>query len=212
MDSTILDLLDAHDILRPGHIDEQTLKDFLNSVKTFQCLANCSNKQLQSLSSYVNNCLNGQSQKDKYYGLSVLDLMLQQCPPHNLGMNLGSYINSIVNQVFKCPRTEPIILNRSCQVMAKILDLAPSFPEISRQLSSLATTLVTCMIDFIDKSRICKIGILHCLCALMSNYPGACGSVSSNIKALEIAIVKNMTKNDPLITKQVNSLHIQKKF
>ena len=101
MDSSVMELLDAHDILRPGHINEQILKDFLFTLRDFQSLSTCDQKKLQVFSSSVNNCLNSQSHKDKYYGLCALEVLLQQCPSEFLQQNIGSYINSVVNQVFK---------------------------------------------------------------------------------------------------------------
>ena len=116
-----MELIDAHDLLRPGRTNEQTLKEFLNSLKEFHCLASCSSKQLQTFSSSVNNCINSQSQKDKYHGLCALDLLLQQCSPEYIEQNIGSYINSVTNQVFKCQQMEPQTIIRACQVMSKII-------------------------------------------------------------------------------------------
>ena len=203
MNSTIMELIDAHDLLRPGRTNEQTLKEFLKSLKEFHCLANCSPKQLQFFSSSVNNCLNSQSQKDKYHGLCALDLLLQQCSPEYIEQNIGSYINSVTNQVFKCQQMESQTLIRACQVMAKIIDYGPTFPEISRQISSLATTLITCMSDISIVNKDCVVGVLHCMSALMSNYPGACGAAPSNTKAIEVMLVRNMTTNDVILAKQV---------
>ena len=205
MNSTIMELIDAHDILRPGRTNEKTLKHFLNSLKEFHCLANCNTKQLQTFSSSVNNCLNSQSQKDKYHGLCALNLLLKQCSHDYIEQNIASYINSVTNQVFKCQQMEPQTLIRGCQVMAKIIDCAPTFPEVSRQLSSLATTLITCMSDKSIQNPDCAVGVLHCMSALMSNYPGACGAATSNIKTIEAMLVRNMTKDDVILTKQVIS-------
>ena len=96
-----MDLVDAHDILRPGHTNDQTVKDFLNSIQSFQCLTNCEPKQLQQFSSGINNCLNSPSQQDKYNALCALGVLVEQCSPEYFSQNIGSFINSIVNQVFK---------------------------------------------------------------------------------------------------------------
>jgi len=45
--------------------------------------------------------------------------------------------------------------------------------------------------------------VLHCMSALMSNYPGACGAAPSNTKAIEVMLVRNMTTNDVILAKQV---------
>ena len=203
MDSSVLELLDAHDILRPGHINEQILKDFLFTLRDFQSLSTCDQKKLQVFSSSVNNCLNSQSHKDKYYGLCALEVLLQQCPSEFLQQNIGSYINSVVNQVFKSSSTEPQTLNRACQVMANIFECAPSFPDASRQLSSLASTLITCICDLSKKYQGCQTGLFHCITALMTNYPGACGAASANLKSIENMLTRQMTTNDALLTEQV---------
>ena len=203
MDSSVMELLDAHDILRPGHINEQILQDFLCTLKDFQSLSTCDHKKLQSFSSSVNNCLNIQSHKDKYYGLCALDILLQQCPSEYLEQNIGSYINSIVNQIFKNSYCELLTLNRACQVMAKIIDYGPSFPDASRQLSSLASTLIVCITDLSKKHQGSQAGLLHCISALMSNYPGACGGVATNPKLIETMLIKYMSTTDSLLTTQV---------
>ena len=133
------------------------------SFKDFQSLSTCDHKKLQSFSSSVNNCLNCQSHKDKYYGLCALDILLQQCPSEYLEQNIGSYINSIVNQIFKNSYCELLTLNRACQVMAKIIDYGPSFPDASRQLSSLASTLIICITDLSKKHQGSQVGLLHCI-------------------------------------------------
>ena len=200
-----MELLDAHDILRPGHINEQTLKDFLITLREFQSLSTCDPKKLQSFSSSVNKCLNSQSHKDKYYGLCALEVLLEQCPSEFLQQNIGSYINSVVNQVFKSSSTEQQTLNRACQVMANILEAAPSFPDASRQLSTLASTLITSICDLSKKHHGCQAGLFHCITALMTNYPGACGGVATNSKSIESMLVKHMSTNDSLLTEQVHN-------
>ena len=49
----------------------------------------------------------------------------------------------------------------------------------------------------------CVVGVLHCMSALMSNYPGACGAAPSNTKAIDVMLVRNMTTNDVILAKQV---------
>ena len=198
-----MDLVGAHDILRPGCTNNETLKDFLASLEAFQCLANCNPKQLQEFSSRIKECLNNKSQIEKYNGLCALEVLVQQCSPDFLSDNIGSFVNCILNQILKCQQVEPQLFNRACQVLAKIIENAPSLPDISRQLSSLATTIITCMIEVSYKSNHCQIGVQSLLFAIMSNYPGACGAVTANIKGIEEVLVKNMVTQDPLVIKQV---------
>ena len=203
MDSTVLELLDAHDILRPGHINDQILKDFLCTLTDFQCLSTCDQKKLQSFSSSINNCLNSQSQKDKYHGLCALDVLLQQCSSEYLEQNIGSYINSIVNQIFKGGYVELQTLIRACKVMTKIIEYAPSFPDTSRQLSALASTLITSMADLSNKFTGSQVSLFHCISTLMSNYPGACGAIATNVKLIESMLIKYMATSDVLLMNQV---------
>ena len=202
-----MDIIDAHDILRPGHTNDQSLRDFLNSLQEFQCLANCNPKQLQQFSSKIKSCLNSQSQKDKYNGLCALDVLVQQCSPDYFGQNIGSFINLIANQVFKCQIIEMQTCQQACKALAKVLDCAPSFPEVSRQVSSMATTLITYLVEISNKNIRCQVGVFHCLSAIMSNYPGACGAASSNIKCIESMLVKCMSVEDHSLTKEVTVIH-----
>ena len=203
MDSSIMELLDAYDIIRPGSTNEHNLKEYLNTIRNFQVLAKCSNKQLQSFSSCVNRCLNSNSSKDKYYGLCALDLILQQCSSDYLGQSLGSYINSIVNQVFKVSQIEPLTLNHGFYVMAKILDVATTFPDVSRQVSSLSSTLVNCIVELSNRNKDEDFGAFYCLSILMTNYPGACGGNSSNLKLIEESLVNKMSTNEIKVASQV---------
>ena len=203
MDATVMDLIDAHDIFCPGQTNIQTVKDFLNTLQSFQCIENCNSKQLQQFSSRINNCLNSQSHEDKFNALCALDILVQQCSADFFNQNIGSFINSILHQVLKCQQVQPQTCNQACQVLAKIIDFAPSFPDVSRQLSSLATTLITCMIQISNKRNRCFTNVMHCLSALMSNYPGACGGSSTNIKSIEALLVRNMSLEGQASAKQV---------
>ena len=203
MNSTVMDLVDAHDIFCPGETNMQTVKDFISTLESFQCIENCDSKQLQQFSSKISNCLNSQLHEDKLNALCALEILVQQCSADFFNQNIGSFINSILHQVLKCQQVQPQLCNKACHILANIINFAPSFPDVSRQLSSLATSLITCMIEISNNSR-CLSSAMYCLSALMSTYPGPCATNAKNIEAL---LVRNMSQKCHASAKQVWFFH-----
>lgn len=73
----------------------------------------------------------------------------------------------------------------------KIINFAPAFPDVSRQLTSLSTSLITCVIEISTKNSRCLTSSMHCLLTLMSTYPGPCPTNAKNIEAL---LVRNISQ------------------
>ena len=91
MNSTVMDLCDAHDIFCPGETNTQSVKDFISTLESFQSIENCDSKQLQQFSSKISNCLNSQLHEDKLNALRALEILVQQCSAdffNQMGINV----------------------------------------------------------------------------------------------------------------------------
>ena len=129
---------------------------------------------------------------------------MQQCSADFFNQNIGSFINSILHQVLKCQQVHPQLCNKACHILVKIINFAPAFPDVSRQLSSLATSLITCVIEISTKNSRCLTSTMHCLSALMSTYPGPCATNAKNIEAL---LVRNISQKCQASANQVWFVH-----
>ena len=75
----------------------------------------------------------------------------------------------------------PDVASLACRVMDRLVALSPNFPDVSKVLSSVSVKVVQSLILIGNRHPGCLHDVLACLSTLLATYPGACGSVASQV-------------------------------
>ena len=201
-----MDLVEGYDILAPDSDPDQVLK-FAKQIRS--CLRECSRKDLQPLVANVNNCYhNSTFTNSKINGIIILGLVAEECSDSVFEELGASWIQLVAGSIKKHQTSSTIYLAMACQVLKVLTRRAPGFPEVSRYMTSTASTLVTSLIAICERRSSPSLTNLAMeeVIVLCENYPGSCGSGKGQMEKFLVSCITDQSPMSKTILAKCLSL------
>ena len=170
-----LALLESEELLSPKN-DLSSVKNFVNLIKSRQCLRNKNPKELQKFISRINDCLHHQNGKKILNGLLPLEILIDQCNGDVFSQYGYGFITTLV-KILEKKKLDSQIKMKTSIILRNLLKFTPQFSEISRLITSFAPTIISALLTNESNESIL------CLTKLMKNYPGCCGASATKIES-----------------------------
>jgi len=177
MNEGVFDVLRAQDLISPD-ADPNTVDKYLTALESFECVGGLDPKDLQELTASINVCLN--TQRGFRNGLRAALTLVGQCSAEYFNQHGAKLVTVLTHQVIgKLHSMNPMSAVLACQVMERLIILAPNFPDVSKQVTQVCPKIVQSLVLMGNHFSGALQEILSCLATLLLKYPGSCGGATA---------------------------------
>ena len=185
MASSILALVDAHDIVDENQ-DLDVVLSYVEHLNSNSLLQNSSSKTIQSLVAATHTCLHSKKCQGKTIGLVCLQSLSNECHDEVFVENASNWFSKSKDFLQKGPFEAPF-QRLLLSVIRILVQRAPQHPEISKQLTSVISSVVESILKVQEKLPSLADDCVSTIVSIFKQYPGSCGSTRGRVEKYLIA-------------------------